>query len=77
VTVKGVDGKAVEVKLVKSTIYILRVNSADQAAKAGDLAVGDMVVIHATQSDSGLAADEIKFTVPPKIPAAQASSSPR
>jgi hypothetical protein len=67
ITVKVADGKTVDVKLVKSTVYTLHSNNADQPAKAGDLAVGDMVVVHATPAaDSGLAADEIKFSVPAK-----------
>ncbi|HME13717.1 MAG TPA: hypothetical protein VKF79_12680 [Candidatus Acidoferrum sp.] len=68
ITVKGADGKLVEVKLVKTTVYTLRSNNADQSAKASDLAVGDVVVVHATQADSGLEADEIKFSVPVKAP---------
>ncbi|MGA2810327.1 MAG: hypothetical protein ABSG16_02930 [Candidatus Acidiferrum sp.] len=75
ITVKGADGKPVEVKLVKATTYTLRSNNADQPAKAGDLAVGDMVVVHATQGDSGLEADEIKFSVPIKAPAAKTPGS--
>lgn len=66
VTVKSPDGKAVEVKLVKATIYILHQASADQPAKAGDLAVGDNVVIHATPEGAALEADEVKFSVPAK-----------
>ncbi|MGA2420525.1 MAG: hypothetical protein ABSG69_10600 [Candidatus Acidiferrum sp.] len=66
VTVKSPDGKAVEVKLVKGTIYILHQASADQPAKAGDLAVGDNVVIHATPEGTRLEADEVKFSVPAK-----------
>ena len=75
VTVKGADGKAVEVKLVKSTVYTLRSNNADQAAKAGDLAVGDIVVIHATPTDGGLEADDVKFSVPVKAGAGKTPSS--
>jgi ABC-type Fe3+-hydroxamate transport system substrate-binding protein len=75
VTVKGADGKPVDVKLVKSTIYTLRSNNADQPAKASDLAIGDIVVVHATQGDSGLEADEIKFSVPIKTPATKTSGS--
>jgi hypothetical protein len=71
VTVKGPDGKVVEVKLVKSTMYILHLPTADQPAKASDLAVGDVVVIHATPVHSTpegdtLQADEVKFSVPAK-----------
>jgi hypothetical protein len=75
IAVKGTDGKVVEVKLVKSTIYTLRSNDADQPAKAGDLVAGDIVVVHATQGDSGLEADEIKFSVPAKTSSAKAPSS--
>jgi membrane protein implicated in regulation of membrane protease activity len=75
ITVKGTDGKVVEVKLVKSTTYTLRSNDADQPAKAGDLAAGDIVVVHATQGDSGLEADEIKFSVPAKTSPAKTPSS--
>jgi len=75
ITIKGADGKPIEVKLVKSTIYTLRSNNADQPAKASDLAVGDIVVVHATPGDSGLEADEIKFSVPVKTPPAKAPSS--
>ena len=67
VTVKGADGKPVEVKLVKTTSFILHVPpSTDQPAKASDLAVGDIVVIHATPSGDSLQADEVRFTVPAK-----------
>ncbi len=66
VTVKSTEGKAVEVKLVKSTIYTLHLPAADQPAKASDLAVGDNVVIHATPEGNTLEADEIKFSVPAK-----------
>ncbi len=72
---KGADGKAVEVKLVKTTIYTLRSNNVDQSAKASDLAVGDIVVVHATQADSGLEADEVKFSVPVKAPSAKTPGS--
>jgi hypothetical protein len=67
VTVKGADGKPVEVKLVKTTTFILHVPpTSDQPAKASDLAVGDAVVIHATPSGDSLQADEVRFTVPAK-----------
>jgi hypothetical protein len=66
VTVKGVDGKPVEVKLVKSTTYILHRESTDQPAKASDLAVGDTVVIHATPEGNTLEAAEVRFSVPTK-----------
>jgi Domain of unknown function (DUF5666) len=66
VTVKSPDGKAVEVKLVKSTIYILHQPTADQPAKASDLAVGDTVVIHAMPEGNNLEAAEVRFSVPAK-----------
>jgi ABC-type Fe3+-hydroxamate transport system substrate-binding protein len=75
ITVKATDGKTIEVKLVKSTVYTLRSNNADQPAKASDLAIGDIVVIHATPADSGLEADEIKFSVPAKTPQGKTSGS--
>jgi len=64
VWVKAKDGKSVEVKLVASTVYLQRANNEDKPAKQGDLAVGDLVVIHATPKDNTLEADEVKFTVP-------------
>jgi hypothetical protein len=72
VQVKTPDGKSVEVKLVASTVYLLHGNekqampadSADKPAKASDLAIGDLVVIHATPKGGTLEADEIKFSVP-------------
>ena len=66
ITVKSPDGKIVEVKLVKTTIYTLHLATADQPAKASDLAVGDSVVIHATPEGDALQADEVKFSVPGK-----------
>jgi hypothetical protein len=72
--VKTADGKSVEVKIAASTVFLSRSNNEDKPAKAGDLAAGDLVVIHATQKDNTLEADEIKFSVPagPKtaVPAA-------
>jgi len=71
--VKTPDGKSVEVKLVASTVYVSHTTSktaqskdlnADKPAKLTDLAVGNMVVIHATAKDNGLEADEIKFSAP-------------
>jgi hypothetical protein len=77
VLVKTKEGKSVEVKLTASTVYVLRSNNQDKPAKASDLAVGDLVVIHATPKDSILEGDEIKFSVPhaPKA-AAPAPSKP-
>ena len=81
VVVKTKDGKSVEVRLAASTVYLCHtVNQdknarlsdmpgQDKPAKISDLAVGDMVVIHATPKDNALEADQIKFSVPttPKV----------
>jgi len=78
--VRTADGKTVEVKLVASTVYVLHANenrassqvgvrklgNEDKPAKVSDLAVGDLVVIHATPKGSALEADEVKFSLPPK-----------
>jgi uncharacterized protein DUF5666 len=78
--VKTPDGKSVEVKLAASTIYLLHTNEniangkvgarklsdEDEPANVKNLAVGDLVVIHATPKGSTLEADEIKFSRPPK-----------
>ena len=78
-SVKGKDGKSVEVKLVASTVYLLRSNNEDKPAKLSDLAVGDLVVIHATPKENALEADEVKFTVPvaPKAAATAPPSKPK
>jgi hypothetical protein len=68
ITVKAADGKSTEVRLVPSTVYVLHSVSADQPAKAGDVRVGDLVVIHATPKNEGLEASEVKFSVPTKGP---------
>ena len=73
--VKTKDGKSVEVKLAASTVYLSRANNQDKPAKLSDLAVGDIVVIHATPKDNLLEADEIKFTVPGAPKAATPSPS--
>jgi hypothetical protein len=65
VLVKTKEGKSVEVKLAASTVYFARSNKQDKPAKLSDLAAGDLVVIHATLKDSGLEADEVRFSVPP------------
>lgn len=70
VIVKTPEGKSVEVKLVATTAYILRIEKTDKPAKAADLAVGQRVVIHATShvttpatpNGETLTADEIKFS---------------
>src|SRR6266446_4271757 len=64
VVVKTADRKSVEVKFAASTLFLSRANNEDKPAKAGDLAAGDLVVIHATPKDKTLEADEIKFSVP-------------
>jgi hypothetical protein len=72
VQVKTPDGKSVEVKLAASTVCLLHVmgkqatpsDSVDKPAKVSDLAIGDLVVIHATPKGDALEADEIKFSVP-------------
>src|ERR1700686_3278964 len=64
VVVKTADGKSVEVKIAASTVFLSRANNEDKPAKAGDLAAGDLVVIHATPKDNILEADEIKFSGP-------------
>lgn len=78
VIVKTTEGKSVEVKLVATTAYILRIEKTDKPAKAADLAVGQRVVIHATfhvttpatPNGETLEADEIKFSQSTAAPAA-------
>ena len=62
--VKTADGKRVEVKFSATTVFLWRSNNEDKPAKPSDVAVGDLVVIHATPKDLILEADEIKFSVP-------------
>jgi len=73
VVIKTRDGKSVEVKLVAATTYLSHVTdktakptdlNEDKPAKQSDVAVGDLVVIHATLKDNALVADEVKFSVP-------------
>lgn len=64
VVVKTAAGKAVEVKLVATTMYVSHVGNEDKAAKVSDLAVGDRVVIHATPKGETLEANEVKFSAP-------------
>ena len=64
VVVKTADGKSVQVKIAASTVFLSRANNEDKPARAGDLAAGDLVVIHATPKDNALRADEIKFSAP-------------
>jgi hypothetical protein len=75
IQVKTPDGKTVEVKLTASTVYLLHVaqkpgqasdGNEDKPATLTDLAVGDLVVIHATPKEGFLQADEVKFSVPAK-----------
>jgi len=86
IQVRTPDGKSVEVKLMPSTIYLLHVTekpvkpsdaTSDQPAKATDLTVGDLVVIHATPKGDTLEADEIKFSVPANKPAPPAAQKPK
>jgi hypothetical protein len=62
VTVKTRDGKSVQVKLVSTTVYVVRVATADKPAALSDLAVGENVVIHATPKGDDLEADEVRFS---------------
>ena len=71
--VKTVDGKSVEVKLVASTVFVQHMavkpgepadTNDNRPAKLADVAVGDMVVIHATPKGQSLEADEVKFSAP-------------
>jgi hypothetical protein len=75
--VKTADGKSVEVKFGASTTFVSRANNEDKPAKAGDLAAGDLVVIHATPKDNTLEADEIKFSVPAPKSAAPSPAKPK
>jgi hypothetical protein len=84
--VKTPDGKTVEVKLVASTVYLLHVTekqakpsdaSTDKPAKVADLAVGDLVVIHAAPKGRMLEAEEVKFSVPGANQAAPATQKPK
>ena len=64
VQVKTPEGKMMEVKVTASTVFLLRAAPVDKPAKLGDLAVGDLVVIHAAPKGDNLEAEEIKFSVP-------------
>jgi len=79
VVVKTRDGKSVEVKLVAATTYLSHVTdktakptdlNEDKPAKAADLAVGYLDVIHATSKNNALEASEIKCSVPIRTKAA-------
>jgi hypothetical protein len=86
VLVKTRDGKSVEVKLIASTGYFLHVTDKaakpsdlgeDKPAKRSDIAVGNLVVIHATPKGNALEADEIKFSVPATKPAMPVAGKPK
>jgi hypothetical protein len=87
VIVKTRDGKSVEVKLVASTVYLSHLVdktakpadlNEDKPAKLSDVAVGDLVVIHATPKNSALEADEVKFSAPSALkPATAAPAKPK
>jgi ABC-type sulfate transport system substrate-binding protein len=62
IVVKSKDGSSIVVKLASTTIFIRRSGNTDKSAKAEDLAVGDLVVIHASPKDTGLEADQVKFS---------------
>jgi len=78
IRVQTKEGKSVEVKLVRSTVYLSRSNNQDQPAKLSDLAAGQLVAIHAAARDNVLEAEEIKFSVPagPKLAAPAAKPKP-
>jgi len=77
VVVKLPDSKSIEVKLVASTVFTLRVNMADKPAKLADLAVGDHVVIHATPKGDTLEAVEVKFSHAPTASSPPAAGKPK
>lgn len=86
IQVKTRDGKSVEVKLVSSTVYISHVAdktakpadlTTDKPAKQSDIAIGDLVVIHATARDNVLEADEVKFSVPAAATKRAATAPPK
>jgi len=87
VVVKTRDGKSVEVKLVAGTTYLSHVTdkttklsdlNQDKPAKQSDVAVGNLVVIHATPKNNALVADEVKFSVPGSAkPATPATAKPK
>lgn len=77
IVVKSKDGSSIVVKLASSTIFIRRAGKEDKAAKAADLAVGDLVVIHAAPRDTGLEAEEVKFSSKADRAAAGPGTSPR
>jgi hypothetical protein len=64
VSIKTADGKTTEVKLIKNTVFIRRVQNSDQPATASDLAVGEKVFVHAIPVGNTLEASEVKFSTP-------------
>jgi len=82
IVVKTKDGNSVVVKLVSSTVFLQHSatpdkTAADKPAKASDLAVGDLVVIHATPKEGSLEANEVKFSVPNSAKGASSSRAPQ
>jgi len=77
IVVKRKDGSSIVVKLSSSTMFIRRSGNTDKSAKAEDLAVGDLVVIHATPKATGLEADEVKFSTPANHRGASPGGSPK
>jgi len=77
VVVKTKDGKSVAVKLAASTVYLERIKNQDKPAKMADLAAGDFVVIHATSNDTGLEADQVRFSRPAAAPKVAAPALPK
>ena len=76
VTVKTTSGASVEVKLVASTMFVMRSAGTDKPAKLGDLAVGDRVVIHAKPNGDTFEAVEVRFSASPVAAAAGAKPKP-
>jgi hypothetical protein len=62
IVVKSNDGGSVLIKLGSATVYMRHAGDTYKSAQASDLSVGDLVVIHATPKDTGLEADEVKFS---------------
>ena len=73
VTVKTVDGKTVEVKLVSKTTYA---HKDGKAAQLSELAVGDRVVIHAMPHGDTLEAIKVAFAKPTNAGHAHAKLKP-
>ena len=77
IVVRTAEGKSVEIKFGASTVFVSRINNEDKPAKAGELAAGELVVIHATPKDGGLEADEIKFSAPGAVKPGTAAAKPK